>query len=281
MINEVIKLVAPKRMEIFFQEESIEADTVIVRPKFLSICAADQRYYTGKRAKEILDKKLPLSLIHEAMGEVLYDPKNQFKKGDKVVLIPNFPIEQDEIIKENYLRTSKFRASSYDGFLQNVITMKRNRIIDIKNIECKIASLIEPVSICINAIEEFLHTSHKRRDTIGIWGCGSIGYLTALMLKRYLPNSKIIVFGTNEEKLNYFSFADDAVLINHIPENLKIDHAFECVGGKKSENAIEQIIDIINPQGTISLLGVSEEPIGINTRMVLEKGIKLIGNSRS
>lgn len=281
MINEVIKLVAPKRMEIFFQEENIDADTVIVRPKFLSICAADQRYYTGKRAKEILDKKLPLSLIHEAVGEVLYDPKKQFEKGDKVVLIPNTPIEQDEIIKENYLRTSKFRASSYDGFLQNVITMKRDRIIEIKNIDSKIASLSEPVSICINAIEEFLKTSHKRRDTIGVWGCGSIGYLTTLMLKKYFPNSKIIIFGTNEEKLNYFSFADETVLINHIPEDLKIDHAFECVGGKKSENAIEQIIDVINPQGTISLLGVSEEPIGINTRMVLEKGIKLIGNSRS
>ena len=196
MINERIKLVAPRRMEIFFEDEEITEDSVIVRPKYLSICAADQRYYTGSRSKEILDKKLPLSLIHEAVGEVLYDPRNEFKKGDRVVLIPNLPFEKNEIIKENYLRSSKFRASSHDGFLQNVVVMRRDRIIDIKNIDFSIASLLEPVSICVNAIEEFMKTAHKKRETIGVWGCGSIGYLTTLLLKKYLPDSKIIIFTT-------------------------------------------------------------------------------------
>ena len=281
MINEVIKLVAPRRMEIFFEEENIDENTVVVRPSYLSICAADQRYYTGNRSKEILDKKLPLSLIHEAVGEVLYDPKNEYKKGDKVVLIPNTPTENDDIIKENYLRSSKFRASSYDGFLQNILLMRRDRIIDIKNIDIRVASLLEPISISINAIEEFLKDSHKRREVIGVWGCGSIGYITTLLLKKYMPDAKIIIFGTEEQKLNYFSFADEAILINQVPKGLKVDHAFECVGGPKSEDAIKQIIDMINPQGSIALLGVSEEPIPIETRMVLEKGLKLIGNSRS
>ena len=68
MINQVIKLVAPRRMETFFKEENIDDSSIVVRPRYLSICAADQRYYTGSRAKEILDKKLPLALIHEAVG---------------------------------------------------------------------------------------------------------------------------------------------------------------------------------------------------------------------
>ena len=41
------------------------------------------------------------------------------------------------------------------------------------------------------------------------------------------------------------------------------------------------MIDMINHQGVISLLGVSEELVGLNTRMILEKGLQLIGNSRS
>lgn len=281
MINEVIKLVAPRIMEIFFEEENIMEDTVVIRPTYLSICAADQRYYTGGRSKEILDKKLPLSLIHEAVGEVLYDPKNEFKKGDKVVMVPNTPMENDKVIKENYLRTSKFRASSCDGFLQNIVLMRRDRIIDIKDIKPEVASLLEPLSVCVNAVEQFLKDSHSNKNIIGVWGCGSIGYLTTLILKKYLPKSKIIIFGTDENKLNYFSFADEAVLINQVPEDLVVDHAFECVGGRHSENAVKQIIDLINPQGCISLLGVSENPIAIETRMVLEKGLKLIGNSRS
>ena len=281
MINERIKLVAPKRLEIFFEDEEINENSIVVRPKYMSICAADQRYYTGSRAKEILDKKLPLSLIHEAVGEVLYDPKNELKKGDRVVLIPNLPLEKDEVIKENYLRSSKFRSSSYDGFLQSVVVMNRDRVIEIRNIDFKIAALLEPISVCINAIEEFLKSAHNKRTTIGVWGCGTIGYIMCLLLKNYMPDSKIIIFGTNEEKMKYFSFVDEAIFINQVPENLKIDHAFECVGGKHSEDAIQQIIDLINPQGTISLLGVSENHVAIETRMVLEKGIKLIGNSRS
>ena len=281
MINQVIKLVAPRRMETFFKEENIDDNSVVVRPRYLSICAADQRYYTGSRAKEILDKKLPLALIHEAVGEVLFDKTGEFKSGDNVVMIPNTPFEQDEVIKENYLRSSKFRSSSYDGFLQNVVLMRKDRVIKIGDIDLQIASLLEPISICVNAIEEFLKTAHKRRDVIGVWGCGTIGYLTTLLLKKYLPDSRIIIFGTNTEKMRYFSFVDEQIMINEVPEDLKIDHAFECVGGPRSEDAIKQMIKHINPQGTISLLGVSENPVPIETRMVLEKGLKLIGDSRS
>lgn len=281
MINQVIKLVAPRRMETFFKEENIDDNSVVVRPRYLSICAADQRYYTGSRAKEILDKKLPLALIHEAVGEVLFDKTGEFKSGDNVVMIPNTPFEQDEVIKENYLRSSKFRSSSYDGFLQNVVLMRKDRVIKIGDIDLQIASLLEPISICVNAIEEFLKTAHKRRNIIGVWGCGTIGYLTTLLLKKYLPDSRIIIFGTNTEKMRYFSFLDEQIMINEVPEDLKIDHAFECVGGPRSEDAIKQMIKHINPQGTISLLGVSESPVPIETRMVLEKGLKLIGDSRS
>ena len=281
MINQVIKLVAPRRMETFFKEENIDDSSIVVRPRYLSICAADQRYYTGSRAKEILDKKLPLALIHEAVGEVLFDKTGEFKSGDNVVMIPNTPFEQDEVIKENYLRSSKFRSSSYDGFLQNVVLMRKDRVIKIGDIDLQIASLLEPISICVNAIEEFLKTAHKRRDVIGVWGCGTIGYLTTLLLKKYLPDSRIIIFGTNTEKMRYFSFVDEQIMINEVPEDLKIDHAFECVGGPRSEDAIKQMIKHINPQGTISLLGVSENPVPIETRMVLEKGLKLIGDSRS
>ena len=60
-----------------------------------------------------------------------------------------------------------------------------------------------------------------------------------------------------------------------------MDHAFECCGGDGSTAAIDQIIDAIRPEGTVSLLGVSENAVPINTRMVLEKGLRLFGSSRS
>ena len=133
----------------------------------------------------------------------------------------------------------------------------------------------------MNAVDNFKHHSHQRKDILGIWGNGNVGFITALVLKKVYPDSKIIVFGVEEQKMAYFSFVDETYLINDIPEGLLVDHAFECVGGRASGTAINQIIDYIRPQGSITLMGVSEKPVEINTRMVLEKGLTLLGNSRS
>ena len=93
MINQSYRLVAPKQSRIDFIDETIDSKNIIVRPKYLSICAADQRYYTGSRGEEVMKKKLPMALIHESVGEVLYDPTGEYKKGTNVVMIPNTPHE--------------------------------------------------------------------------------------------------------------------------------------------------------------------------------------------
>lgn len=83
----------------------------MVRPPHLSICNADQRYYQGKRSAKVLKQKLPMALIHEGIGDVVFDPRGEFATGQTVVMVPNTPFEKDGIIAENYLRSSKFRAS--------------------------------------------------------------------------------------------------------------------------------------------------------------------------
>ena len=52
-------------------------------------------------------------------------------------------------------------------------------------------------------------------------------------------------------------------------------------GRDSSGQAIDQIIERIEPEGTIAILGVSEDPVPILTRMVLEKGLRILGTSRS
>lgn len=96
MINIIYRLVAPK----FFEEaiEEINIDNVIVRPSYLSICQADQRYYQGKRASDVLEEKLPMALIHEGVGEVVFDNTGSFDVGDKVVMIPNTPTKEDKVV---------------------------------------------------------------------------------------------------------------------------------------------------------------------------------------
>jgi len=282
MINQVYRLVSPRQFEVTYKDKTVVANKVVVRPTHLSICAADQRYYTGTRGKKAMREKLPMALIHEGIGEVVFDPTNTFTIGTNVVMVPNIPTETDEVIAENYLRTSKFRSSGYDGFMQDYVFLDSDRLVELpENMNLNVAAFTELVTITTHCLSRFEKRGHSRRDVFGVWGDGNLGFITCLFLKKLYPNSKVIIFGKTDYKMNQFSFVDKAIKIDEIPEDLKIDHAIECAGGRGSQYAINQAIDILNPEGTISLLGVSEDPVEINTRMVLEKGLTLFGSSRS
>ena len=278
MINIVYRLKSPK----FFEEsiDEVELDGVVVRPTHLSICQADQRYYQGSRPADVLDRKLPMALIHEGVGEVVFDSKGCFKSGDKVVMIPNTPFGED-VCRANYSYKSKFRGSGFDGFTSDLIKLSEDRVVKLPDdFDLNVSAFIELISVAYQGIAKFKQLAVTPKDRLGVWGDGNLGFITALLLKVEFPESKVIVFGKHHENLNLFSFADDVYRIHDIGD-VAVDHAFECVGSSASQSAIEQIIDIINPQGIISLFGVSEYPIPINTRMILEKGLTVQGNSRS
>ena len=278
MINIVYRLKSPK----FFEEaiDEVDLDGVVVRPTHLSICQADQRYYQGSRPSEVLDEKLPMALIHEAIGEVVFDSKGNFKSGDKVVMIPNTPL-CDDIYAPNYSYNSKFRGSGFDGFTSDLINLPSDRVVKIPDdFNLNVSAFIELISVAYQGINKFKQIAITPKDNLGVWGDGNLGFITALLLKELFPESKVIVFGKHQENLNLFSFADEICRIHDV-DGVTIDHAFECVGSSASQTAIDQIIDLINPQGTINLFGVSEYPVPINTRMVLEKGLTIQGNSRS
>jgi ribitol-5-phosphate 2-dehydrogenase len=282
MLNTVYRLVAPRRFEVAYQNIGLEGEDVLVRPTHLSICNADQRYYQGLRDEKVLHEKLPMALIHEAIGDVVFDPKGVYKPGDCVVMIPNTPVEEDEFVAENYLRTSRFRASGFDGFMQEYVKIRPDRLVPLPpGMDKTVAAFTEIVSVSVHAISRFDSIAHGRRNTIGIWGDGNLGYITAVFFKTMFPETKLFIFGMNRDKLSDFTFADGTYTVGHIPEELAIDHAFECVGGAGSGKAINQIIDYIRPEGTIAILGVSEFPVPVNTRMILEKGLRMIGSSRS
>ncbi len=282
MLNTVYRLVAPGRIEVEFSNIDLRKEEVLVRPTHLSICHADQRYYQGLRATEILKEKLPMALIHEAIGEVIWDRRGEYKPGERVVMIPNTPCEEDAIIAENYLRSSKFRASGFDGFMQDVVNIKADRLVRLPGgINLHVAAFTELVSVSVHALRRYNEIAHSRRNAVGIWGDGNLGYITATLFKAMYPETKLYIFGLDKSKLSDFTFADDTFSIMNIPADLRVDHAFECVGGEGSPKAINQIIDYINPEGTISILGVSENPVAINTRMILEKGLRVFGSSRS
>ena len=280
MINYIYQLVSPKVFSVKYSDISF-SDKVIVRPEYLAVCHADQRYFLGQRDIKVLNQKLPMALIHECCGKVVYDPQGKMKPGQRVVLIPNSPVRKNDVIYENYDKGSYFLSSGHDGFMREFVELDSDRVVPYDKVDPRVAAITEFVSVGVHATTRFDLIAHQNRDRIGIWGDGSLAYVVSNILKARFPHSKIAVIGMDKRKLSQFSFVDETYLSTEIPKGFEVDHAFECCGGEGSYYAIEDVISYINPQGALVLMGVSENKVAINTRMVLEKGMTLIGCSRS
>lgn len=281
MLNYVYQLITPKIISVKYEEITVK-DQVIVKPEYLALCHADQRYYQGKRDAKVLRKKLPMALIHEGWGHVLFDPTGNFQIGDKVVMIPNVPGDsEDKEIFENYRKGSSFLSSGKDGFMREMVNLSPDRLVQFDGVDDRIAAITEFVSVGMHATHRFELIAHSCKKRIGIWADGSLAFVVSSILKKKYPESKICVIGRNVNKLNLFSFADETYLVDDIPVDFSVDHAFECAGGEGSYYAIDDIIHYINPQGCVMLMGVSENKIPINTRDLLEKGLTFVGCSRA
>ncbi len=289
MINYIYQLTSPQFFSVKYVDIDIDKK-VIVRPKYMSICHADQRYYQGNRDLKVMKKKLPMALIHECCGEVVMDKTGNFKPGQHVVMIPNQPAKreaetggttEDSFLYENYKKDSKFLSSGADGFMREFVDIDPDRVIPFDNIPMQTAAITEFVSVACHAVYRLQRTAHKKRENIAVWGDGALSYVIASVLRSKLPSAKIYVIGKNQRKLTRFSFVTRTFLTYNIPKDFECDHAFECVGGEGAHDAINDMIQYTNPQGTLILMGVSENKVAINTRLVLEKGLSLIGCSRS
>ncbi|MBU3093179.1 alcohol dehydrogenase catalytic domain-containing protein [Clostridium sp. CF011] len=290
MLTRGFKIVQSKRFEIYIEDLEVCTGHVVVKIETAAICKADLRYYLGSRDERTLNLKYPINLIHEAIGTVVKDPTNSFNKGDKVALVPNIMIPKDEQdvfdialssdkrLGENYCPKALFASSSYNGFSKDYIAYPAYNLVKIEdNIDSNIAVFSELISVANTAIRRIVL---KPDDVIGIWGDGILGYIICSVLKQ-IHNGPIIVIGHNKEKLEKFVGVQTYLSNDSDIKKSKINVAFECIGGAASESGIDEIINSILPGSKMVLTGVSENPVKINTRKVLEKGLAFYGITRS
>lgn len=277
MIIKSFPLIRPGVFAIDFRILDSDSSKILVKPDFLSICAADLRYYLGLRPGNILNKKLPMVLVHEAIGTIVSSSNPCFEIGAKVILLP---CGVNASIDSNYAPNAFFRSSNADGFCQELVSLEEAEIIKIsKQEEAMPFVFSELLSVCFQAIRQ-IQNEIKESSSIAVWGDGSLGYLMSLILSEEYPEKEITVIGKHEDKLEKFTFADHIETIFNRSNKL-FDLMIECVGGNGSQNAIADMITSSNPKATILLTGVSENPPAINTRSILERGLTLKGTTRS
>ncbi|MBQ7549411.1 MAG: alcohol dehydrogenase catalytic domain-containing protein [Clostridia bacterium] len=288
MFAKSYKITEPKRFEIFV--EDVRNDAVLVRPEYLAVCKADIRYYLGNRSARVLKRKFPMSLIHEATGIVIRDRSGKFKPDQRVVLLPcrraecegnkcDICVRDDECLLDNYCPESHFCSSNYDGFSKELMDISDEYILPVPDGVGAEAVFSELISVGCCAMRRAGLTKDNAPESIAVWGDGIMGYIIALVAKFSLDRH-INVIGLSEEKLAMFDFAD-VYYSNDIDLLPRMSVAIEAVGGNASGIAANQAIDKLYSGGRLVLCGVANDNIPLNTRMVLEHGLTIMGTTRS
>jgi ribitol-5-phosphate 2-dehydrogenase len=286
MLTNIFKITAPQVIEEFIEDVDLE-NKVLVKVEYMAICKADIRYYLGAREQNVLNHKYPLSPIHEAVGIVVKDPTHTFKKGDKVILIPNSIDEKDletfankrcerEELGPNYCTKAIFRSSNADGFLRPYYTTTPDLLVKYEDTKPELAVFSELLSVGHAALRRI---NFSEVDRLAIFGDGIMAYIVYILISNMYPKLDLTIFGVDDDKLAMFKNAKIAKFETYNGE--KFDTLIECVGGKFSENAIDNMIDLAAVGADLILMGVSEDRVQINTRVVLEKGLSIKGVTRS
>ncbi|GAB6928985.1 alcohol dehydrogenase catalytic domain-containing protein [Paenibacillus sp. JCM 10914] len=289
-------LTDPHAVKDEWAEREVRDGWVAVEPTLASICHADLRYFGGQRRPEMLEKKLPMALLHEGIGIVKESHAQSRVLGERVAIVPYVPgylmqgVEPAECcdacsgnIPANYCANSKFLGSGYDGIAQSRVVVPQENAIPIPDhVPDEIAVLAELCSVSFRALRRV--KDRLENATVAVFGDGPVGYMTAAAL-RYgfgVAPERLIVFGAVPEKLKPFYFAEARQVQQYdFAGSSKVDIVVECTGGKFSESALNQGIQLLKPCGDLIALGVSEEFVPLNTRDILEKGIRMYGSSRS
>lgn len=288
MFAKSYKITEPKRFEIFV--EDIRNENVLVRPEILAVCKADIRYYLGNRSLNILKRKFPMSLIHEATGVVIRDKSGKFKSGQRVVLLPcrksdcdgtkcEVCVRNNPHLLDNYCPESKFCSSNYDGFSKELIDLEHEYMIPIPDEIGVEAVFSELISVGCCAMRRAGFTDGEKVKSITVWGDGIMGFIISLVAK-YGFGCEVNIVGLSKEKLDMFDFAN-VYYSNDIDSLPRMSVAIEAVGGNASGIAANQAIDKLYSGGKLILSGVANENVPLNTRMVLEHGISIRGTTRS
>ncbi|MDR6553318.1 alcohol dehydrogenase catalytic domain-containing protein [Paenibacillus qinlingensis] len=296
VVSRAYRLVKPRDVQDIVIEHEVHDWEVVVEPKIGSVCHADLRYFTGQRRAEALARKLPMALIHEGIGTIIQSKNPHVQPGQRVVIVPNLQgylikgLNQDQCCEtcrgnkgNNYCTHGRFLGSGMDGIAQSRLVVPAASAIPIPaEVPDEIAVLTELCSVSYQALS---HVADRLTNAnIVIFGDGPVGYLAAAMLQHVykVDLDRITVFGAVPEKLEKFDCPNRKLVQEYdFSSGTSYDIALECTGGKFSEGAINQAIDVLNPGGHLILMGVTEERVPINTRDVLEKGLTLKGSSRS
>ena len=248
-------------------------DEVLVKVKFASICGTDLHIYHWN---EWADNKIktPRILGHEFVGEVIETGKfvRSVKTGDYVCAETHISCgrcyECQTGLAHICQNLEVFGIDRNGAFAEYAVIPESVLWKVPKEIPLEVAAFCEPIG---NAVHTVFSTSIAALKIL-ITGCGPIG-LASIAISKACGAAFIIAVDINDYRLKLAKKLGANITINAsktdvIDEILKstaghgVDVVFEMSGSGK---ALQQSLKVLRNGGHISLLGIPDKPIEINT----------------
>ena len=259
---------------------------ILVRVRAAGICHSDAHYRAGRSSMG----QLPLTLGHEVAGvvEKVGAQVANVKVGERVCLHYNISCGDCYHCttgNEQFCDTVKMIGHHVDGGYAEYIAVPARNAIPLPD---EIPFEQGATLMCASATA--LHALRKGKvragETVAIFGVGGLG-LSAIQLARAMGAVEVYAVDIQQDKLElaseYNAIPIDASRVNAVEEIRKltkgkgVNIALEMIGLRKT---MEQAIDCVGVLGRAVMVGLSQQPISINTYLqVLGKEVEIIGSN--
>ncbi|RUT86594.1 dehydrogenase [Mesorhizobium sp. M7A.T.Ca.US.000.02.1.1] len=254
------------------------AGWVKLRVDAAGICGSDlHNFRTGQWIS-----RSPSTAGHELTGTVtaIGAGVDAFAIGDRVVADSRFwcgDCAQCHGGRRHLCASLGFVGEVCDGGFaeQAVLPARLLHIID-AGLDERVAAMAEPLAVALHAVRRLPKTA----GSVLVVGCGPIGGLAALLLSRTFART-VLVADRNQARSARVSQVTGARIVDlnrdavaAATANAPLLAAIEATG---SVAALNQLLGVVDPGGTIAMVGIFHGRLDIDPNTLVEREIGLLG----
>ncbi|WP_136620048.1 MULTISPECIES: zinc-dependent alcohol dehydrogenase [Mesorhizobium] len=255
-----------------------DAGWVKLRVDAAGICGSDlHNFRTGQWIS-----RSPSTAGHELTGTVtaVGAGVDTVALGDRVVADSRFwcgDCAQCHAGRRHLCASLGFVGEICDGGFaeQAVLPARLLHVID-AGLDERVAAMAEPLAVALHAVRRLPKTA----GAVLVVGCGPIGGLAALLLSRTFAGT-VLVADRNQSRCARVARVTGATIVDlnrdaiaAATANAPLLAAIEATG---SIAALNQVLGILDPGGTIAMVGIFHDRLDIDPNTLVEREIGLLG----
>jgi 2-desacetyl-2-hydroxyethyl bacteriochlorophyllide A dehydrogenase len=271
----------PKMLALEEHAEPIaETGEVVVKVEAVGICGSELEGYLGHSSVRFP----PLIMGHEFCGIIatMSEAHADFSVGDKIVVNPLIPCMQCNRCsrgQQNICLQRKLVGIHRPGAFAEYVTVPLNNLYKVpQDMNSALASLAEPLAVCIHGLK----IGYKPMKDMLIIGAGPIGLLT-LQVALHLGAGRVIVVDKQPArlqvatKLGAYAVTPEKLTetVNQLFDGEGVDTIVDCVGVEVTR---EQALQLINPGGTIVMVGLGHNQSKLSINHLVRQEIAMVGS---